>query len=221
MHNTARKLSVPSNHLHQSLTHRNLPPNESPTHSAKIASCDKQVNDSLELARPSSLVRNIQILKSVYDAPNVGITLWGGLEAGLKGTIYISQVAKSSLAEKNNLSVGDQILSANYTSFLDPNITCQKATHIICLEKCLNLTVLPSREIALSQRRHHNYAWIDPKGRSISPPPSNAGYLFTSEAKSFGPSSLLSSRLTLASKNIDQEIREVSTLFFILFRLIS
>jgi len=74
------------------------------------------------------------------------------------------------MAEKCGLTPGDQILSTNYTSFLD-GITCQQAFRIICENDCLLLNILPRHEALSHQRRHHCYAWIDPDGRPVSPPP--------------------------------------------------
>ncbi|RWS31636.1 uncharacterized protein B4U80_12804 [Leptotrombidium deliense] len=119
----------------------------------------------------TSSIRKVHLIKTAEDSPDVGLTLCGGLEVGLQGTIYISRVSEHSLAEKHGLCPGDQILAANYTSFLDPSITCQQAMHIICSDNCITLSVLPRVEALSSQRRHHTYAWVDPEGRQVSPPP--------------------------------------------------
>ncbi|RWS06841.1 uncharacterized protein B4U79_16175 [Dinothrombium tinctorium] len=126
---------------------------------------------SPEKTSDTSSIHKVHLIKNPEEPPDAGLTLCGGLEVGLQGTIYISRVAEHSAAEKCGLAPGDQILSANYTSFLDPSITCQKALHIICSENCLTLNILPRREALSSQRRHHTYAWIDPEGRPVSPPP--------------------------------------------------
>ena len=74
------------------------------------------------------------------------------------------------MAEKCGLRAGDQILSTNYTSFLD-GITCKQALRIICENDCLLFNICPRHEALSHQRRHHCYAWIDVDGRPTSPPP--------------------------------------------------
>lgn len=88
-------------------------------------------------------------------------------------SIYISRVAPNSAADKCGLSPGDQILSANYVSFLE-NISVKRAYEVLHSNgsHSVLLTFLPRREaFAPRQRRHHCFSWIDPEGRSVSPPP--------------------------------------------------
>ena len=214
IHNTARKLSLTSSHLQPPHHHLNLTSNGTSTHtSSSLVFCDNHLVSSNELANSSNSIRKVQIIKNVYNSPDAGITLCGGIEAGLKGTIYISRIAKGSLAEKNNLKVGDQILSANYTSFLDPNISCQKASHIICLQDCLNFNILPRREALSSQRRNHTYSWIDLNGRPVSPPPSDSDTLEATEddkLSSTGSNPLFTTRLSHTFKQQDPGMRMVS-----------
>lgn len=85
------------------------------------------------------------------------------LYPGLQG-IYISRIQEDSLAEKCGLRPGDQILSTNYTSFMD-GITCKQAFRIICENDCLLFNICPRHEELSLQRKHHSYAWIDADGR--------------------------------------------------------
>lgn len=81
-------------------------------------------------------------------------------------------MAEGSAAEKCHLRPGDQILSANYVSFLD-GITCNRAYQVLAsADRQVVLTVVPRHQtFAPRQRRHHCFGWVDPNGISVSPPP--------------------------------------------------
>lgn len=81
-------------------------------------------------------------------------------------------MAPNSAAEKCNIRCGDQILSANYISFL--NISCKRAYEILANSEnqFVQLALLPrSKTFPQRQRRHNCFAWIDPNGQTVSPPP--------------------------------------------------
>ncbi len=137
------------------------------------------------------------------------------IKTGLQG-IYISRIQEDSLAEKCGLTPGDQILSTNYTSFLD-GITCQQAFRIICENECLLLNVLPRHEALSHQRRHHCYAWIDSDGRPTSPPPPDRDIINDSSSLEQQISQMNSSPFRRKSHcNAINDVRQVSQILFYL-----
>ena len=139
--------------------------------SSKYSPILKRSNGS-PMPTNESTIRKVHLAKS-HDSPSGGLTLCGGLEAGLPGTIYISRVEESSAADKLGLRAGDQILSINYSSLLDPEMTCAKAMELLCTANYVSLNILSRSEAISGIRRNWTYSWIDPEGRAVSPPPSD------------------------------------------------
>uniref|UniRef100_A0A8D0C2L5 Whirlin n=1 Tax=Salvator merianae TaxID=96440 RepID=A0A8D0C2L5_SALMN len=96
----------------------------------------------------------------------LGFSIRGGSEHGVG--IYVSLVEPGSLAEKEGLRVGDQILKVN-------DKPLDKVTHaeaVKALKGCkkLNLSVHSVGRIPGGYVTNHIYTWVDPQGRSVSPP---------------------------------------------------
>nr|XP_056716329.1 whirlin [Euleptes europaea] len=109
--------------------------------------------------RPVTLKRN-------KAQEGLGFSIRGGSEHGVG--IYVSLVEPGSLAEKEGLRVGDQILKVNDKP-LD-KVTHAEAVKALKGSKKLNLSVLSVGRIPGGYVTNHIYTWVDPQGRSISPP---------------------------------------------------
>uniref|UniRef100_A0A8V5G6D3 Whirlin n=1 Tax=Melopsittacus undulatus TaxID=13146 RepID=A0A8V5G6D3_MELUD len=96
----------------------------------------------------------------------LGFSIRGGAEHGVG--IYVSLVEPGSLAEREGLRVGDQILGVNGRS-LD-RVTHAEAVKVLKGCKKLNLSVHSVGRIPGGYVTNHIYTWVDPQGRSVSPP---------------------------------------------------
>ncbi|XP_015281227.1 PREDICTED: whirlin-like [Gekko japonicus] len=96
----------------------------------------------------------------------LGFSIRGGSEHGVG--IYVSLVEPGSLAEKEGLRVGDQILKVNDKP-LD-KVTHAEAVKALKGSKKLNLSVHSVGRIPGGYVTNHIYTWVDPHGRSVSPP---------------------------------------------------
>lgn len=97
----------------------------------------------------------------------LGFSIRGGSEHGVG--IYVSLVEPGSLAQKQGLRVGDQILKVNDKTF--DKVTHAEAVKVLKGSKKLNLTVRSVGRIPGGYVTNHVYTWVDPQGRSVSPPP--------------------------------------------------
>uniref|UniRef100_A0A8C9BIZ3 Whirlin n=1 Tax=Phocoena sinus TaxID=42100 RepID=A0A8C9BIZ3_PHOSS len=96
----------------------------------------------------------------------LGFSIRGGSEHGVG--IYVSLVEPGSLAEKEGLQVGDQILRVNDKSLA--RVTHAEAVKALKGSKKLVLSVYSTGRIPGGYVTNHIYTWVDPQGRSISPP---------------------------------------------------
>ncbi|XP_010637770.1 whirlin, partial [Fukomys damarensis] len=96
----------------------------------------------------------------------LGFSIRGGSEHGVG--IYVSLVEPGSLAEKEGLRVGDQILRVNDKSL--SRVTHAEAVKALKGSKKLVLSVYSAGRIPGGYVTNHIYTWVDPQGRSISPP---------------------------------------------------
>ncbi|NWI12168.1 WHRN protein, partial [Crypturellus soui] len=96
----------------------------------------------------------------------LGFSIRGGAEHGVG--IYVSLVEPGSLAEREGLRVGDHILGVNGKS-LD-RVTHAEAVKALKGCKKLNLAVHSVGRIPGGYVTNHIYTWVDPQGRSVSPP---------------------------------------------------
>nr|XP_044997449.1 whirlin isoform X8 [Jaculus jaculus] len=96
----------------------------------------------------------------------LGFSIRGGSEHGVG--IYVSLVEPGSLAEKEGLRVGDQILRVNDKSLA--RVTHAEAVKALKGSKKLVLSVYSTGRIPGGYVTNHIYTWVDPQGRSTSPP---------------------------------------------------
>ncbi|XP_056395804.1 whirlin [Hyla sarda] len=106
------------------------------------------------------------ILKRSKNQEGLGFSIRGGVEHGIG--IYVSLVEPGSLAEAEGLRVGDQIIKANGRS-LD-RVTHSEAVKALRGSQKLVLSVLSSGQVPGGHVSSHIYTWVDPQGRSVSPP---------------------------------------------------
>ncbi|KAM6170330.1 whirlin isoform 2-T2 [Rhynchocyon petersi] len=96
----------------------------------------------------------------------LGFSIRGGSEHGVG--IYVSLVEPGSLAEKEGLRVGDQILRVNDKSLA--RVTHAEAVKALKGSKKLVLSVYSAGRIPGGYVTNHIYTWVDPQGHSTSPP---------------------------------------------------
>ncbi|XP_069121383.1 whirlin-like isoform X2 [Argopecten irradians] len=96
-----------------------------------------------------------------------GFSIRGGSEYGLG--IYISKVDGRSVADKQGLQPGDMIMEVNDITF--KKIAHDEAVKIIKSARRLELVVCRVGRIPGSFEIHQMYKWVDPYGRTVSPPP--------------------------------------------------
>ncbi|XP_074546447.1 whirlin [Halichoeres trimaculatus] len=97
----------------------------------------------------------------------LGFSIRGGSEHGVG--IYVSLVEPGSLAEKEGLRIGDQIMKVNDKVF--DKVTHAEAVKVLKGNKKLNLSVRSVGRIPGGYVTNHVYTWVDPQGRGVSPPP--------------------------------------------------
>ncbi|XP_066514481.1 whirlin-like [Hoplias malabaricus] len=97
----------------------------------------------------------------------LGFSIRGGSEHGVG--IYVSLVEPGSSAEREGLRVGDQIIAVNDVVF--DRVTHGDAVKVLKGSKKLSMTVCSMGRIPGGYVTNHVYTWVDPQGRSISPPP--------------------------------------------------
>ncbi|XP_051794142.1 whirlin isoform X2 [Acanthochromis polyacanthus] len=97
----------------------------------------------------------------------LGFSIRGGSEHGVG--IYVSLVEPGSLAEKEGLRIGDQIMKVNDKVF--EKVTHAEAVKVLKGSKKLCLQVRSVGRIPGGYVTNHVYTWVDPQGRSVSPPP--------------------------------------------------
>ncbi|XP_078685322.1 whirlin-like isoform X9 [Branchiostoma floridae x Branchiostoma belcheri] len=128
----------------------------------------KKTNEPQNFATDSLQdVRKIVIKKPASSKEGMGFSIRGGWEHGVG--IYVSCVDPESLSEKEGLLVGDQILRVNDLNF--EKMTHEEAAKIFRVGRKFVLLVRQVGRIPKSYVAHQTYTWVDPQGRSISPPP--------------------------------------------------
>ncbi|XP_041706664.2 whirlin-like [Coregonus clupeaformis] len=118
------------------------------------------------LHEPPGEVRQVS-LKRHKSNEGLGFSIRGGSEHGVG--IYVSLVEPGSLAEKEGLRIGDQIMKVNNTVF--DKVTHADAVKVLKGSKKLSLCVRSVGRIPGGYVTNHVYTWVDPQGRSVSPPP--------------------------------------------------
>ncbi|XP_053505463.1 whirlin isoform X1 [Ictalurus furcatus] len=118
------------------------------------------------LPEPPGEVRQVT-LKRHKSNEGLGFSIRGGSEHGVG--IYVSLVEPGSMAEKEGLRVGDQILKVNDKVF--DRVTHAEAVKVLKGSKKLCMSVRSMGRIPGGYVTNHVYTWVDPQGRSVSPPP--------------------------------------------------
>ncbi|XP_046724443.1 whirlin isoform X3 [Silurus meridionalis] len=118
------------------------------------------------LPEPPGEVRQVT-LKRHKSNEGLGFSIRGGSEHGVG--IYVSLVEPGSMAEKEGLRVGDQILKVNDKVF--DRFTHADAVKVLKGSKKLCMSVRSMGRIPGGYVTNHVYTWVDPQGRSVSPPP--------------------------------------------------
>lgn len=118
------------------------------------------------LPEPPGEIRPV-ILKRHKSNEGLGFSIRGGSEHGVG--IYVSLVEPGSLAEKEGLRMGDQIMKVNDKVF--DRVTHAEAVKVLKGSKKLCMSVRSVGRIPGGYVTNHVYTWVDPQGRSVSPPP--------------------------------------------------
>ncbi|XP_050949481.1 whirlin isoform X2 [Labeo rohita] len=118
------------------------------------------------LPEPPGEIRQVT-LKRHKSNEGLGFSIRGGSEHGVG--IYVSLVEPGSLAEKEGLRIGDQIMKVNDKVF--DRVTHADAVKVLKGSKKLSMSVRSVGRIPGGYVTNHVYTWVDPQGRSVSPPP--------------------------------------------------
>ncbi|XP_026102644.1 whirlin-like [Carassius auratus] len=105
-------------------------------------------------------------LKRSKSHEGLGFSIRGGSEHGVG--IYVSLVEPGSSAEREGLRVGDQIMKVNNMVF--DRVTHGEAVKVLKGSKKLAMSVCSMGWIPGGYVTNHVYTWLDPQGRSVSPP---------------------------------------------------
>ncbi|KAM8941023.1 whirlin isoform 4-T5 [Lycaon pictus] len=135
-----------------------------PAAAAAAASCRPPAWGGPDGAGPGDV--RLVSLRRARAHEGLGFSIRGGAEHGVG--IYVSLVEPGSLAEKEGLRVGDQILRVNDKSLA--RVTHAEAVKALKGSKKLLLSVYSAGRIPGGYVTNHIYTWVDPQGRSISPP---------------------------------------------------
>uniref|UniRef100_A0A672Z1Q6 Whirlin n=1 Tax=Sphaeramia orbicularis TaxID=375764 RepID=A0A672Z1Q6_9TELE len=121
---------------------------------------DQYTSEGAEYMRKVTLTRT-------RSHEGLGFSIRGGSEHGVG--IYVSLVEPGSSAEREGLRVGDQIVTVNDVLF--DGVTHIDAVKVLKGCKKLALSVCSMGRIPGGYITNHVYSWVDPQGRSVSPPP--------------------------------------------------
>ncbi|XP_013879454.1 whirlin, partial [Austrofundulus limnaeus] len=113
-------------------------------------------------------VRQVTLTRS-RSHEGLGFSIRGGSEHGVG--IYVSLVEPGSSAQREGLRVGDQIVAAN-DMVLD-SVTHVDAVKVLKGCKTLTMSVCSMGHLPGGGITNRVYSWVDPQGRSVSPPPDN------------------------------------------------
>uniref|UniRef100_A0A087XTL9 Whirlin n=1 Tax=Poecilia formosa TaxID=48698 RepID=A0A087XTL9_POEFO len=111
-------------------------------------------------------VRQVTLTRS-RSHEGLGFSIRGGSEHGVG--IYVSLVEPGSSAQREGLRVGDQIVAANDSVF--DSVSHSEAVKVLKGCKKLTMSVCSMGRIPGGYMTNQVYSWLDPQGRSVSPPP--------------------------------------------------
>ncbi|XP_034064205.1 whirlin isoform X1 [Gymnodraco acuticeps] len=115
---------------------------------------------------PFGEVRKV-LLARTRSHEGLGFSIRGGSEHGVG--IYVSLVEPGSSADREGLRIGDQIVTVNDLMF--DRVSHVEAVQVLKGCKKLAITVCSMGRIPGGYITNHVYSWVDPEGRSMSPPP--------------------------------------------------
>ncbi|KAJ4941536.1 hypothetical protein JOQ06_011415, partial [Pogonophryne albipinna] len=115
---------------------------------------------------PFGEVRKV-LLTRTRSHEGLGFSIRGGSEHGVG--IYVSLVEPGSSADREGLRIGDQIVTVN--DLLFDRVSHVEAVQVLKGCKKLAITVCSMGRIPGGYITNHVYSWVDPEGRSVSPPP--------------------------------------------------
>ncbi|KAK1788408.1 hypothetical protein P4O66_016840 [Electrophorus voltai] len=165
VHEASSSRSTPLGHFPQSQTAARGSPDNLSTSSDGTATLIPLLGRNF-LPEPPGEIRQVT-LKRHKSNEGLGFSIRGGSEHGVG--IYVSLVEPGSLAEKEGLRVGDQIMKVNDKVF--DRVTHADAVKVLKGSKKLCMSVRSVGRIPGGYVTNHVYTWVDPQGRSVSPPP--------------------------------------------------
>ncbi|XP_064792546.1 whirlin-like [Oncorhynchus masou masou] len=110
-------------------------------------------------------IREVTLRRSKSNE-GLGFSIRGGSEHGVG--IYVSLVEPGSFAENEGLRIGDQIVTVN--GMLFDRVSHMEAVKVLKGCKKLAMSVCSVGQIPGGYVTNNIYAWVDPHGRSVSPP---------------------------------------------------
>ncbi|XP_045081425.1 whirlin-like [Coregonus clupeaformis] len=110
-------------------------------------------------------IRQVTLRRSKSNE-GLGFSIRGGSEHSVG--IYVSLVEPGSFAENEGLRVGDQIVTVN--DMLFDRLSHMEAVKVLKGCKKLAMSVCSVGRIPGGYITNHIYTWVDPQGRSVSPP---------------------------------------------------
>ncbi|KAL0979069.1 hypothetical protein UPYG_G00180140 [Umbra pygmaea] len=114
---------------------------------------------------PVGEIRQVTLRRSKSNE-GLGFSIRGGSEHGVG--IYVSLVEPGSSAENEGLRIGDQIVTVN--DMLFDRVSHMEAVKVLKGCKKLAMSVCSVGRIPGGYVTNHIYTWVDPQGRSVSPP---------------------------------------------------
>ncbi|ELT89862.1 hypothetical protein CAPTEDRAFT_82749, partial [Capitella teleta] len=132
-----------------------------------LQSSRSNAGTGLPSQQPTPTTKTVYMEQSPGNTTGLGFSIRGGLEHGIG--IYASYVEVDSLADRQGLVPGDQILSLNGVSFM--KISHDEAAKLIQSSKKLEMEVRNVGRVPGSFETHQKYTWVDGTGRTVSPPP--------------------------------------------------
>ncbi|CAD5113031.1 DgyrCDS2231 [Dimorphilus gyrociliatus] len=111
------------------------------------------------------------VISDIRSTLDLGFSIRGGIEFGTG--VYISHVDSDSIAETHGLTPGDLIVSVNGIDF--SNVSHVQAAKLIKSSRRLEIVLKNTGRVPGTSETLKEYTWVDPFGRSVSPPLSDYG----------------------------------------------
>ncbi|XP_019907773.2 whirlin isoform X2 [Esox lucius] len=136
-----------------------------PGSDASSTTVDGTAPQTFVLGEPVGEIRQVTLRRSKSNE-GLGFSIRGGSEHGVG--IYVSLVEPGTSAEIEGLRVGDQIVTVN--DMLFDRVSHMEAVKVLKGCKKLAMSVCSVGRIPGGYVTNHIYTWVDPQGRSVSPP---------------------------------------------------